>query len=114
MRTLLLFCKAESFFGPTSTWTVQNSLDNVDAGRCLTQDCPALLIDLTTGHYTNTGMHSISLWLAFLASVQQGRALECPLVVLNGTCMHCLAYRKPPNFICLYILARAHKNGRLE
>ena len=29
-----------------------------------------------SGHYTNTGNHSSSLWLSFLAIVQQGRALE--------------------------------------
>ena len=30
-----------------------------------TQDCTALLIDLTTGHYNSAGMHSsTSLWLA--------------------------------------------------
>ena len=55
-----------------STWTVQNSLDNADAGRPLAQDCPAQLVDSPTGHYTNTGMHSSSLWLFFLAIVQQG------------------------------------------
>ena len=38
--------KADRFVGPTSTWTVQNS---VDVGYS-TQDCPALLIDSATGH----------------------------------------------------------------
>ena len=50
----------------------KNSLNNADAGRPLTQDCPAPLIDSPTGHYTNTGTHSSSLWLSFLAIVQQG------------------------------------------
>ena len=36
-----LFRKADRFCGPASNWTVQNSLDNADAGRPLTQDCPA-------------------------------------------------------------------------
>ena len=54
------------------------------------QDCPPRLIEFTTGHYS-TGPNSTSLWLAFLASVQQGRALERrALVVLNSTSM-CIA-----------------------
>ena len=61
---------------PASTWTIQSSLDNADAGRPLAQDCPAPLIDSPTGHYTNTGTHSSSLWLSFLAIVKQGRALD--------------------------------------
>ena len=56
-----LFRKADRFCGPASTWTVQNSLDNADAGRPFAQDCLAPLIDLPTGHCTNTGMHSFSL-----------------------------------------------------
>ena len=94
MRTSL-FHKADRFCGPASTWTVQNSLDNADAGRPLAQDCPA---DSPTGHYTNTGTHSSSLWLYFLAIVQQGRALERAFVALNGTSTHCLPeiYGKPP------------------
>ena len=50
--------------------------DNGDTGMPLTQDCLAPLIDSTTGHYNNTVMHSTSLWLAFLDSVQQGREPE--------------------------------------
>ena len=57
------------------------------------QDCLAPLIDLTTGH-CNTSVHSTGPWLAFLPSVQQGRALECGFVVLNGTSIHCHAYQK--------------------
>ena len=63
-----LFCKADKFCGPANTWIVQN---NADAGRPLAQDCPALLVDSPPGHYTNTGMHSSSLWLSFLAIVQE-------------------------------------------
>ena len=37
-------------FGPSSTWTVQNSLDNTDACMPLVQDCPPSLIESTTGH----------------------------------------------------------------
>ena len=76
MRTPHHSIKWTDFCGPTSTWTVQNSLDNVDAGMPLAQDCPAPLVDSPTGHYTNTGSHSSSLWLSFLAIVQQRRALE--------------------------------------
>ena len=50
-------------------WTVQNLLDRADTGM-------APLVDSPTGHYTNTSTHSSSLWLSFLAIVQQGRALE--------------------------------------
>ena len=73
---------------------VQNSLDNADAGRPLAQDCPAPLIDSPTGHCTNTGMHSFSLWLFFPAIVQQRRPVERAFVALNGTSMHCHAYWK--------------------
>ena len=37
----------------------------------LTQDCPAPLIGSLTGHYSNTGRHSSSLWSASLTSVLQ-------------------------------------------
>ena len=66
--------KQTDFFVSSSTWTVQNSLSNADAGMPLTQDCPAPLIDLTTRNYNSTGTHSTSFWLGFLDSVQQGRA----------------------------------------
>ena len=67
------------FFGPFSTWIVQNS-DNADACLALMQVCLPRLIDSTTGHYKSTGVHSTSvhstsLWLAFLTSVQQGTHL---------------------------------------
>ena len=86
--------KRTNFCGPASTWTVQNSLNNADAGRPLAQDCPALLVDSPTGHYTNTGTHSSRLGLPFLAIVQQGRALECAFVALSGTSTHCHSYWK--------------------
>ena len=65
-----------------------------DTGRPLAQDCLAPLIDSPTRHHTNTGTHSSSLWLSFLAIVQQGRALERTFVVLNGTSTHCHTYWK--------------------
>ena len=74
----------DRFFGPSSTWTVQSSLDNADAHMPFTQGCPSLLIDSPTGHYNSTGMYSTSLGLAFLASVQKGRALESAFVALNS------------------------------
>jgi len=46
---------------------------------CLSCKVVHLLINSTTGHYNSTGMHSTSLWSAFLAIIQQGRALECAL-----------------------------------
>ena len=79
-------------FAVPSTWTVQNSLSNADAGRSLTQYCPAPLIDSPTGHYTNTGTHSSLVWLSFLAILQQGRALEHTFVVLNNMSMHYHTY----------------------
>ena len=87
MRTpCMLLRKADRFFAVPLVpgLSVQNSLDNVDAGRPLTQDYPAPLIDSSTGHCTNTGMHSFSLWLSFSAIVQQGRAVERAFVALNG------------------------------
>ena len=58
------------------------------------QGCPPLLINSTTGQYNSTGMHNTGLWSAFLASVQQGRGLECAFVVLNSTGTHCHAYQR--------------------
>ena len=70
----------------------------------LVQDCPPPLIDSTTGHYNSASTHSTSLWLAFLTSVQQGRALERGFIGLNSMSMHCHAYRKYTGSLCLYIL----------
>ena len=74
----LLSHKVDSFFSPSSIRTVQNSLNN--ARMPLTQDSLPPLIKSTTEHYNSTGTHSTSFWLAFLASVQQGRALECTFI----------------------------------
>ena len=71
----------------------ENSLDKANAGRPLTQSCPAPLIDSPTGRYTNAGMHSSSLWLSFLVIVQQGRALEHAFVALNGSVLSKLFMR---------------------
>ena len=117
----------ERFFWPCSTWRVQNSLNNANAGKPLAQDCPftsyttvtspeaifpltwrhvfnipmykinAMCTERTTAVWANnmrvkhehcwliqqlniivcTSMHSTSIQLAFLTSVQQGiRVLE--------------------------------------
>ena len=60
----------------------------------LMQGSPAPLKNSTTGFYNSTGMHSTSLWLAFLASVQQERALEHAFLAQNSMSMHCHAYHK--------------------
>ena len=53
-----------------------------------------LPIKSTTGYYYSIGTHSTSLWLAFLANIQQRRALEHGFIVLNSTSTHCHAYQK--------------------
>ena len=68
--------------------TVQNSLDNMDTGMPLTQDCPAPLIDSTTEHYNNTATYISSLWLACTAR----ESFDC--LAFNGMTMHCHAYTK--------------------
>ena len=80
----LLFRKVDSFFGPSSTWTI------TDACMPLTQDRLPSLIQSTTRHYNSTGMHSTSFLIAFPVSVQQGRALERTSKVLKGTSMHAM------------------------
>ena len=88
-----LFRKANRFFGSFSTWTVQNSLNNAVTHLPLTQGCLPLLINSTTEHYNSTGMHSNCLWLTFLASIQEGRALELAFVMLSSIGMHCQPYQ---------------------
>ena len=91
----LLFRKTDSFLGPSSTWTVQNSLDNEDAGMPLMQVCLTWLIDSTTGHYNSIGTHSTGLLVSLsLASIQQMRALERGFIALIGTSTHCHTYQK--------------------
>ena len=89
----LLFRNTDRFCGPASTQTVQNSLDNADAGRPLAQDCPASLVDSPTRCYTNTGTHSSSLWLIFLAIIQQRGDLEQRLL---STQRHEYPLPRPP------------------
>ena len=101
------FRKADRFFGPTTAWIVQNSVDNADVCMLHMRDCPPLLNDSTTGHYNSTFTHSTSLWLAFLASEQQRTDLECGFVVLNSMSrlQNLLELcRKPPKYRHLYIL----------
>ena len=91
-----LFRKANGFYGPFSTWIVQNSLDNADVHLPLVQGCLPLLIDSTTQRYNSTCTHSTNLWSAFHTSVQQGRALERAFVALNSMGTHCHAYGNTP------------------
>ena len=93
MRNPLYFVKQT---GSTSTWTVQNSLDNADTYMPLTQDYPLSLID-STGHCNSNDKHSISLCFAFLATVHQITVLD--FVVLNSTTMHCHIYYQKPLYI---------------
>ena len=58
----------------------------------LTHNCLGMLIYLLTGFYNSTGTYSTSLWLAFLASIQQEKALEHTFVELNGMKTHCRIY----------------------
>ena len=67
MQTPCYSVKWTDVFSPPSTW---NSLDNEDTCMPLAQDCPALLADSPSRHYTNTDAHSLSLWLPFLPIVQ--------------------------------------------
>ena len=90
-RGHLTIRKADRFFAPSSTWTIQSSLDNVDTGIPLTQDCLAPLVDSPTGQYNSTGTHSTSLWLVFLTSVQQGKGLERSAQWHKYTLPHLLA-----------------------
>ena len=53
-----------------------------------------MLIDSTTGHHNSTVTHCTRLWLAFLVSIQEGRALECTFLMLNSTSTYWHAYHK--------------------
>ena len=77
-------------------------------GILIMQGCLPPLIDSRTGHYNSTGARSISLWLAFLGGIQQGRALRSAFVALNSISTHalpCLSeiYWKPAKYRHLYI-----------
>ena len=69
MRTPRYSIEQTDFAVPLVPGLHKISLNNVDTGRPLAQDCLALLVDSPTGRYTNTGMQSFSLWLSFLAIV---------------------------------------------
>ena len=100
----MLLRKVDGFFGPFNTWTVQNSLDNLDVHLPPMQGCLPPLIASTTEHYNSTGTHSTNLWSAFLTSIQQGRALDCTCStawVQIATPTKKL-YRKPPKYGHLY------------
>ena len=69
----------------TSLFHKADRFDYVDARMTLMQDCPPPLVDSTTEYCNSPVMHSTSLGLVFLTSVQQGRALESVFVALNST-----------------------------
>ena len=75
-----------------NAWTVQNSLDNVDAGMLLAQDIPALLSDSTTEHYNSTCKHYTSLWLAFLPSRPWRIMLKNFVIMLCSNALKCFDY----------------------
>ena len=83
-------------FGSSSTWTVQNSLDNADACKPLTQDCPPSLVKSITGHYNSTGTHNTSLSCQHTARessrthLQSAQGHKCALPRLLEIC------QKPP------------------
>ena len=65
----------------------------VNAGlhKPLMHNCLPPTIDSTTGCYSSTGVHGTRL---FFANIQQRKALECGIVALNSSRMHCHTYRK--------------------
>ena len=73
----LLFRKADKFFGPSSTWTVQNSLVMptlaCHSRKVVCHRWPIQQLDINN----STGTYNTNFWLAFLASLQQGRVLGC-------------------------------------
>ena len=83
----------------------------------LMQDCVPLLFESMNRH-TSAGT---SLWLAFLTSVQQGRALACDFVALDRMSTHCHTYQKHslipglPHFcslVCIQYNAQMWKSGK--
>ena len=83
----LVYREAGRISVPIGTWSVQDSLNTADAHG---QDCPQPLINSTTGHYSSTCTHNTSLWLAFLANLQQGRAWNKALNCTNNHFHACL------------------------
>ena len=85
---------------------------NVNTDMPLTQDCPVPLIDSPPGHYTNTGMHSSSLWLALS---RQRTARESSGTHLCSTHRHectlpqkCLHITSHQPYACLHL---SHKSS---
>ena len=81
-----LFRKADRLFSSLSAWIMWSL---------------ACLSCMVVWHCWSTQQLDITIamvctfpWSAFLASTQQGRALECAFVTLNSTGTHCYAYRK--------------------
>ena len=71
-----LLCIMDSFHSPNCMPIIFNDPDLADTCRPFQQDCPPLLLGLTTWHYITAITCSTGLCLAFPASVQQGKALK--------------------------------------
>ena len=55
------------------TWTVQSSLDNVDAGRTLAQDCLVPLYTFEVVTWSSHGRHMVVTWSSPLSVLQKPR-----------------------------------------
>ena len=74
----------DRFFGLFSTWSAENSLDTVDACMPLTEVCPPQLIK-----QLDIMIALVHIVVVFLASIQQGKALEYTLLPLNSMNTNC-------------------------
>lgn len=80
----------QTVLDPTSTWTLQNLCRRSHASQLL--NWTAMVDNLAWEpceylHDYSTGMHSTSFWLAFLANVEQGRALELSILEMYSCCV---------------------------
>ena len=98
-----VFCKADRFSSPISTWTVQNSLNNANACMPFMHDCLAPLIDPTTGLYTSTGTHSTG--LSHQHTIRESSRTRLHSSQQHEYTLSCQPeiYRKPPKYGHLYI-----------
>ena len=98
-----VFCKADRFSSPISTWTVQNSLNNANACMPFMHDCLAPLIDPTTGLYTSTGTHSTG--LSHQHTIRESSRTRLHSSQQHEYTLSCLPeiHQKPPKYGHLYI-----------
>ena len=80
-RDTLIFHKMDRFPSPTSTWAVQNSLNNVEYLHKI----------ICYGHWTPRLDFIVTQYWTFLPSYSKG---ECCLIALKSPTMHCQAYQK--------------------